>query len=424
MGNFFKSPSTLGAGLLLLFLASNSALASDDTITNRFSGFASIGLVTNDNPNLAFRRDVIQANGSYDGNVDWRTDSILGLQWQTQWSYQLETTAQFVLKDRLDNNLNNSLEWGFVRYRPLDGLDIRVGRMGTDIFMLSDYRQVGYALPWVRAPHDTYGLLSFYHFDGIDLNKRFDIQDGTLNIKAFYGRSDQKYPIARGEASSYRLVFEGGGTSINWERDEWKLRYSYAKVELQNNNANPLIDALLAVSSYWPEAAKLSQGLYTRSKHFKYHQLGMTYDNNSWWVQTEATQLNSNAAVISDTHHFYLSAGRRLDAFTLYAIKGYVHTLKDPAQVNAPTFYPPPLSQQLASLADATEQVLNSSRFNQSSITLGVRWDFTSKMAFKFQAEQFKVDQYGSALWLKVEPTLPPANQTAHVLSLSLDMLF
>lgn len=424
MGTLYKLRTKSLAGLLLLLLATSAAVAAENTISNRFSGFASIGLVTNDNPDLVFRRDVTQADGSYDGNIDWRTDSILGLQWQTQWSYQLETTAQFVIKDRLENTLNNSLEWGFVRYRPLDSLDIRVGRMGTDIFMLSDYRQVGYALPWVRPPHDTYGLLSFYHFDGVDINKRFNINDGTLNIKAFYGRTDQKYPLDRNQSTDYRLILEGAGTSINWERDEWKLRYSYANVEVLNNNSNPLVDALMAVSPLWPEAAKLAERFYTKSKHFKYTQLGMTYDNNTWWLETEVTQLNSDAAVIANTRHFYVSAGRRLDAFTVYAIKGYVHTVKNTVHITAPAGYPPPLSQQLVGLAYATEQAFNGSRPSQNSVTLGVRWDFTSKMALKFQAEQFNVDPYGATLWLKVDPTRASTAQTAHVLSLSLDMLF
>ncbi len=413
------------AGLLALFLSGNIALASDDsTITNHFSGFASIGLVTNDNPNLVFRRDVIQTDGPYDGRVDWRNDSILGLQWQTQWSYQLETTAQFVIKDRLENNLNNALEWGFLRYRPTDGLDIRVGRMSTDIFMLSDYRQVGYALPWVRPPIDTYGLLSFYHFDGIDVNKRFDINEGTLNIKAFYGRSDQKYPLDHNNSVDYRLIFQGAGTSINWEKDEWKLRYSYATVKVTNNNANPLIDALLAATPYWPAAASYAESFYTKSKHLNYNQIGMIYDNNMWSVQTEATQLNSEAGAISGTRHFYLSVGRRIDDVTLYAVTGYVRSLRDSLRIDAPAGYPPPLSQQLELLANATAQAFNGSRSNQHSMTLGLRWDFTSKMALKLQAERINVDRDGSALWLKVNPNHPSTNQTANVLSISMDVLF
>lgn len=412
------------SGLLLWFSISNTALAEDSSIANRFSGFASIGLVTNDNPDLIFRRDVIQTNGSYDGDINWRNDSLLGLQWQTQWSYQIETTAQLVIKDRLENDFNNAVEWAFLRYRPLDGLDIRLGRMGTDVFMLSDYRQVGYALPWVRPPVDTYGLLSFYHFDGIDLNRRFDISDGTLNIKAFYGRSDQKYPLDRNNSMDYRLIFNGGGISINWEKNEWKLRYSYANVKVNNNNPNPLIDALVAVSPYWPEASGYAESFITESKRLRYNQVGMAYDNNTWSLQAEVTQLNSDVGIISGTRHFYLSAGRRIDEFTVYAIKGFVHGLKDSVKIDAPEGYPASLGQQLAVLANAAEQAFADSRSSQHSITLGVRWDFTSKMALKLQAENYKVDRDGAALWLKVDPTRPPKNQTANVLSISMDMLF
>lgn len=418
------SNAALVTGALAL-AASNATLAAEgSSITNRFSGFASIGLATNDNPDLVFRRDVIQTEGSYDGNVEWRNDSILGLQWQTQWSYQFETTVQFVLKDRLENTLDNALEWGFLRYRPADGLDIRVGRVGTDIFMLSDYRQVGYALPWVRPPVDTYGLLSFYHFDGIDVNKRFDLYDGTLNIKAFYGKSDQKYPLDHNKSVDYRLIFQGAGTTINWEKDEWKLRYSYATVKVNNNNPNPLIDTLLAVSPYWPEASGYAERFYTKAKRLKYNQVGMAYDNNIWSVQAETTQLNSDAGIISGTRHFYLSVGRRFDEFTVYAMKGFVHSLNTPADIPAPQGLPPPLSQQFAILADATEQALNGSRSSQHSVSLGVRWDFASKMALKLQAEHFNLDRDGAALWLKVDSTTPNQNQTANVLSISMDMLF
>ncbi len=421
MGSYHRS---LVGSLCLLLLACPSAFADEQAISHRFSGFASLGLVSNNNPDLIFRREITQGEGSRDGSIEWRNDSLLGLQWQTQWSYQFETTVQLILKDRVKNNLKESIEWAFVRYRPLDGFDIRVGRLGTDIFMLSDYRQVGYALPWIRPPHDTYGLLSFYHFDGIDFNKRFDINDSTLNIKTFYGKSDHEYPITTSADDNYRLIFEGGGTSINWELNEWKLRYSYANVKVKNNNASLLIDALVSVGSLWPEAPEIGERFNTKGKHFKYHQLGMIYDNNSWWVQSEITHLNSEAPVIYSTRHFYVSVGRRIDAFTLYATRGYVHAIKDPVQISAPAGYPPPISQQLNGLAAVTEQTLNNARSSQDSFGVGVRWDFTSKMALKFQADKFNIDQYGDALWIKSSTNLTPKKQTANVFSLSLDVLF
>ncbi len=414
----------LFVGLPLLILICNAAFAADEAITNRFSGFASLGLVTNDNPDIIFRRDVTQTQGSHDGDIEWRNDSILGLQWQTQWSYQLETTAQFVVKDRLNNSLEESIEWAFVRYRPLDGLDIRLGRLGTDIFMLSDYRQVGYALPWVRPPHDTYGLLSFYHFDGADISKRFNIGDSNLNVKVFYGRSDQEYPVDTGTNNNYHLIFEGGGIGANWELNEWKLRYSYANVEVKNNNANLLIDALTSVSPFWPEASALAENFYTQSKNFKYNQLGVAYDNNTWFMQAEATRLSSDAVVISSTRHFYLSLGRRVDAFTFYVISGYVHAVNPPVSVSAPSGYPPEVSQQLNALAYASEYALNGARSSQHSLSFGTRWDFTSKMDLKLQIDQFTVDKYGDAIWIHARANTIPQAQKANVVSVSLDVLF
>lgn len=415
-------------GLFLLILINHRVLADGQEISNRFSGFATFGLVTNDNADLHFRRDVTQNHGSRDGDIEWRTDSLLGLQWQTQWSYQWETTAQIILKDRLNNNVNESIEWAFVRYRPVDGLDFRVGRVGTDIFMLSDYRQVGYTLPWVRPPHDTYGILSFYHFDGADVNKRFDINDGTLNIKAFYGKSDNEFPLVADETKKYRLIFEGGGTSFSWERNEWKLRYSYADVEVQNNNANPLIDALINVSPFWPEANDWAERFTTKSKHFKYNQFSVAYDNNSWFVQSEFTRLNSDAPIISSSRHFYISAGVRVDKFTFYALSGYVHCVQAPLHISTPEALPPNIRQQLNGLAYATEQAFNGARASQHSVSIGTRWDFASKMALKLQLEEFNIDKYGDSLWIHTKAYEQSyaswKEQKAHVVSLSLDVLF
>lgn len=408
---------------ILLLLCGASANA-DSGITNHFSGFATIGVASNSNDELIFRRDVTQKDGSLNGKPDWKSDSLLGLQWQTQWSYQLETTAQFVIKDRVENDLGSSLEWGFLRYRPLESLDLRIGRMGSDIFMLSDYRQVGYALPWVRPPHDTYGLFSFHHFDGVDILKRIDLGDSNLNLKAFYGRLNQKYPLERYADSVYRLAFEGGGGSINWERNEWKVRYSYADVNVDNNNVTPLSEALAAVAPIWPEAGDLSQSLETRAKSLRFHQLGFIYDNNTWWTQAELTRLISEADVISGTRHFYISAGRRIDTFTLYAIRGYIHSRSDVRSINSPVGYPEPINQQLQTLASVTENTFNGGRSDQESVTLGVRWDFASKKDLKFQIEHFEIDKYGSALWLKAHQNAAPQDETANVVSLSLDVLF
>lgn len=346
------------------------------------------------------------------------------MQWQTEWSYQLQTTFQFVVKDRLKNVLSESLEWGFIRYRPIEGLDIRLGRLGTDIFMLADYRQVGYTYPWVRPPHETYGMLSYYNLDGIDANKRIRIGSSALNIKMFYGRSDKKFPVGLTDSDTLHIKFDGGGVSFNWEWETWKVRYSYATIEVGNNNFLPLINGLMAAGPIWPEAYEIADDIRTESKTFQFNELGVIYDNNTWSVQAEAVALDGDSSLIQSTRHFYISIGRRIEQFTVYVTRGFVRSSNDVVHPTVPSGYPLPIAMQLSALAYGAELTENGSRADEHNIGVGVRWDFTTKMALKLQAEQFEIDKYGSALWIKLDPLSPPKNEKANIVSVSLDVLF
>lgn len=409
-----------------LLLACSLTLATAQAeVEHHFSGFATLGLVSSDNPDLAFRRDIAQNDGSYDGAMEWQTDSLLGAQWQSRWSHTFDTSVQLVAKERFDNSPENAIEWAFVRYRPIDGLDIRVGRMGTDIFMLSDYRQVGYAFPWVRPPHDYYTLLSLYHFNGIDLNKRFDLAESTLNIKVFYGNSEQQYPLGFESDQSARLEFNPAGISLSLEHNHWKWRYSYVDVNINNSSTDALVDTLHAVTPLWPEAAEFADMAVAKGRNFRYHELGVGYDNNVWWVQAEATQLRSQTGIVPQNNQAYLSVGRRIEQFSIYALTGYAKPERDVLVVTAPANYPAPIAEQLTQLASAAELTLNGVRIQQKSYGVGVRWDFAAKTALKLQVEEFHIDKEGTNLWLRIDPTEEiTGSQTSTVISLAMDMLF
>lgn len=410
--------------LLCLFLL-GSCPFTWAAVEHRFSGFATLGLVSNANDELAFRREITQDDGAYAGALEWQTDSLLGVQWQSRWSQQFDTTLQLVAKERYDNSAENAVEWAFVRYRPVDGLDLRLGRLGTDIFMLSDYRQVGYAFPWVRPPHEFYTLLSIFHFDGVDLNKRFDWGERQLNLKLFYGNSDQKYPTGLRSAVFTRLDFDLAGLSAVFEQGYWKWRYSYANININNNATAALVNSLNAAQPLWPQAGDLAALAATEQRDFRYHELGATYDNNRWWLQAEATQLRSQTSIVPQSDHSYLSIGRRFEPFSLYLLAGLAEPRRGTIAVMAPSGYPSPIAEQLAQLAFFTQLNLNGVRIRQKSIGLGLRWDFAAKMALKFQLEEFHIGQQGTNLWLSTDSTGDLAgDQRATVTSLSLDLLF
>lgn len=399
-------------------------MSADSQADYRLSGFATLGLVTNNNPHLAFRRDVTQDGGARDGSIEWKTDSLVGLQWQARWSPKFDATVQVVARDRYENSLENSVEWAFLRYRPMDGLDVRVGRLGADVFMLSDYRQVGYALPWVRPPQDFYGLLALYHYDGADINKRFDSSLGTFNLKMFYGNSDEKYPGSDETVDGVGLNFNVAGAKLSHEWNHWRWRYTYAELDLNNNIAPELTSALRSVSPLWPEAGVVSDGLNSDGKSMAYHALGAVYDNNVWWARAEAAKLSSNTLLNPGGRYYYLSAGRRLGDFTLFGLHGRARPDKAPPVYEAPAGFPSPIAEQLELLAGATTRALSNVNQKQHSWGVGGRWDFRPKMALKLQAERFFIDQTGANLWMQAGTPLISSDQTATVVSFSLDVLF
>jgi hypothetical protein len=402
-------------------LCSLQALAS----SHQFSGFATLGVVSNDNPELGFRRDLTQRYGSVDGKLEWRTDSLIGVQWRGDWTPELETTLQFVLKDRIDNSVERSLEWGFVGYRPADDWTLRLGRLGADIFLLSDYRQVNYAMPWVRPPADYYGFISYYHLDGIDVNKRFDFDESTLNIKLAYGNTKQKFPPPVRGAGSFELDFNGADFIAVYERESWKFRFSFASAVINNRTPQtPLDSALSAFEPLWPEAKDLAYGLDIKDKAIKHASLGVVYDDNTWWARTELARVTTSTLVISNTRFFYVSVGRYFGDVSLYLTGGAARAENGPSRVETPTGYPSPLAESLVAVGAGLDVLINSNRPYQDSIGVGLRWDFKSKMALKFQIDKYQAEENGSNLWLKKNLALINAGGDANVVSTSLDVLF
>jgi hypothetical protein len=411
--------------LLALLLVCVAPLASADA-EHRLSGFATLGIAMSDNPKLVFRRDITKDDGAYKHSGSWKSDSLLGLQWQGDWSPEWGTMVQLVAKDRFNNSLSNSIEWAFVRYRPTDGLDLRLGRLGADVFMLSEYRQVGYAIPWVRPPHDLYGLASLYHFDGADVTKRIELGDAALNIKAFYGNSDEEYPTGFNNDQGIHVEFDLYGASTSMEWNYWKLRYTYAKVKVKSDHAKPLREGLAQVASIWPPATLFMSELETLDKSFDYNQIGVNYDNNDWWFQGEFLQLGSELALVASGKHAYASLGKRFGSLSIYGLAGYAEPKNPSVYVPYPSIVlPEPFQSQLDYLVVATERTLNGVRIKQRSYGVGARWDFTAKMALKIQLEQFDVDKTGTNLWLRTDNTQPIlADQKPVVLSLAWDVLF
>lgn len=405
----------LAASLLLI----SNLVSADESPTLRFSGFATLAVVHNDSDQLGYRSNSGQDLYTLDGDYDTRTDSRLGLQWNLQWKPQFDAAVQVVLDQTARDHHSDALDWAFVRWRPQDGDEFRLGRLGFDVFMLSDYRQIGYTYPWVRPPLDFYGLIALHSIDGLDYQHRFDGDSSTLFAKMFVGQSHYHAPLRSGDFSlDLEPIF---GFTLLFEQDEWKARFSQTQLRFASEAETlPLIDALQNAAPLWPEADALADELHVEDSDYRYRALGLSYDDNNWLVQTELADVKGERDLLPSGKQAYVSLARRIDTLTPYLLFGWARPDNSAVRADLPATLPPVLLPAFTLLRDQTVALLNRTRVDQDSIGIGLRWDFRSRMALKLQCDRFRVHEEGSGLW---HPDYATPDTTT-VVSVALDLLF
>ncbi|MCG7994589.1 MAG: hypothetical protein JAZ06_04100 [Candidatus Thiodiazotropha taylori] len=386
-------------GSLTFLLAMHSAWSIDlDSDYLRLSGFGTIGVVSGGDDHLGFRRE-ISKEGQFDGDWALEPDSLLGIQIDAQISDSLIATAQLVGKDRPDNSVENSLEWAFVRYGFDPGLVIRAGRMGTDLFMLSEYRNVGFAYLWARPPVEFYGPLALDSFNGIDTSYSREVFDGVMRFKVFYGGGEQDFSSQVG--SHVAKLEDMIGANITWESEHWTTRAVYQQAEFASSidTISPLVDGLSAIpAAVWSEAPGLAEDLEAKGKPMDYYALGLAYDDNPWVVQAEVGFIDSGyEAAFPDLLTAYLSVGRRFGPITLFGIGAIARNTQDtldvPAEPSGGT------NPTLVALQQGTQMFADQVGIDQRTLSLGMRWDLRHDLALKAQWDRTWVDAYGGALW-------------------------
>ncbi|TMP21651.1 hypothetical protein CWB99_24065, partial [Pseudoalteromonas rubra] len=83
-------------------------------------------------------------------------------QFNTQWGF----TGQWVLKSHPDYSLGDVTQLAFLSYSPKPNWTIKAGRTAFDLFMMSPYRNIGYAYTATHAPIEFYGLIPHRSIDG------------------------------------------------------------------------------------------------------------------------------------------------------------------------------------------------------------------------------------------------------------------
>ncbi len=373
------------------------------------SGFGTLGVVDQSGgQNLRLLRNSTQLGAS--SKFSAVPDSRLGLQVDWRNGSQWEGGIQGVLLPRpAGTPATESIEWAYLGYRLWPETRLRIGRTSPDIFLFADSRNVGFALPWARPPVDFYGNVPLAAIDGIDIDQRWFSGESTWRARASAGSVASSVTDTDGT----RLKFNGRDTwalSLTREEGGFLVKASYLRSRMRLDTGAGAMQlrqglqelSTLPVPGLSDAIGGLNRNLWDGGPA-SYLAVATMYETGPWTLISEASQVKVPRSPLT-ARRAYVSAGYRQGAVTYYGVASRVKPNKnaatepDLAGALGP-FIGPEGAQEAQALASFAAAAGNNYRYDQSTVGVGLRWDFLPNAALKLQVDRFNVYRNGSAGW-------------------------
>lgn len=397
-------------GLALALPAVAIAEVDIHALKLRYFGTAGMSHVTSGN--AEFVRDLSQPDGPKGGQWSGTLDSLAGAQINLPLGSQFEVVGQAVSRHRYDDTYTPELTWAFLKYSPSPGIDLRGGRLGTDFFMRSDSRLVGYSYLTVRPSVDYYGGLPFQYLDGADAAVTWPLGEGLLRAKAFGGFNPEKVPV--GSDPWVIWVVDGSpmlGGNLDYQVGSWQFRVNYAQIQYTHDLPGDFGGLMATLRGLpFPSAAAAADALTVRQTTSRHYSAGLVYDEGPLQVQLMVSGAKHASAFFQDGVAGYFLAGYRVGDVTPYAGLSWSRTRGDSI---APTGVP--------ALDAAVSDTIRNTHSEQHTYTLGLRWDFHPGMDIKAQWDAVRGSSDSRFLFRDEQPGW--GGQT-HVVTVALDFAF
>lgn len=364
-----------GSGPLLDVDAKNIYTA-DPIFT--FGGFGSLG-VSHSSQGLGdyVVESTMPKGAGRSSNWSASNNSRLAAHMDAKFTPEVSAIFQVVSEYHSDGTFTPEIEWANIKYAFNPDAYIRLGRISLPTFLDSENWDVGYTYPWIHPPVDLYHQLIIPSSDGMDGMYRFEIGEAENSIKAIFGTNTVDRPTSLSTSRDMWGIFD------TLEYDSTTFRVGYQERESSNHNL------ITGVTGPWIKNSDLTAGAI--------------YDPGDWFAMSEWIQRKSTTKIGA----MYISAGYRINKFTPYATY---------SQNNRGSFLSdvPPPSATALQLADRS----------QSTVSLGMRWDFMKNTDFKLQYDQVKLSDNSNGYLINVPANVKLFGTTFHVISAVVDFVF
>ena len=345
----------------------------------KLRGFGTMGVAHSSSDQVEFVRDLSQPRGVADRWTS-RIDSLLGVQANWRMTSGLELAGQAVSRYRYDKNRDPEILWAYAHWEPDPRVSIRAGRLGADFLMAADSRQVGYSYLPVRPSADYFGSLFFNYFDGADISATTPVNDGPLDgllrAKFYAGRIGEKSSLADRIWDSSHSPLRG--IVVDYFVGAWQWRASSAQIRFSHDMPFEPLPSFLR-STGVPTAAAAADAIAVGGTRSRFVTLGAIYDEGPLQLQGMVNDIRHESATFQNSHAGYLLAAYRFGATTPYLGMSWWKSHSKEVATGLPPI-------------PALATILRDSGVDQTTYTLGVRWDACANVALKAQWDAIRGD--------------------------------
>jgi hypothetical protein len=403
-----------------VFVVATLAMASfgwahaDELGDARFAvrGFGTLGATTHGTDDIEFRRNTGQAYGAKADEIDFGTDSIAGVQFDARIASNFDVMVQAVTRQRSDGDWVPQVTQGFVRWSPDDSFVARIGRVGYDIYLLAESRQVGYSYLAVRPSPEFYGQITNDEIDGADLAYTRRVGHGLVRARAFGGGGSGELAFAdRSQSNAEGRIY---GATLDYLWRGWTARIAYAQFNYDAGKQVPLLVGALRATQF-PSALAVADDIDRRVYESNGVQIGAAYDDGPVLAQVMYGMITSDSLAGPEFDKFYGLFGYRFSRWTPFASFASSRDRNPVRDAGLPDI------PQLAPLNAAVIATQRASRSTQHTTSLGVRYDFSSHFDFKLQVDRLEITD--SSLIFDYRP-VPGGPASLTVIAAAVDFVF
>jgi hypothetical protein len=389
--------------VLLLLLVSNLASSSPDV---RVSGFGTIGVVTTDSADFGYRADFSKPSGVFKNEYDFAESTNLGIQFDIISTDEIDMVVQAIYRDQDELNLDTLLNLAFIRYAPNANWSFRLGRTAFDLFLLTEYRDIGYAYTWAHVPSEIYGVIPHRYLDGIDVTYSQQLGHLTFSAKLFHGKNEFAVTaFSAPDAPAFR--FDNIiGLALDLQSINWDIAVNRTQLKLDSQAIRPLVDGITQLDSFvpnfsfiWPNAVVFVNAADLNNRSGVYTSVSGQYRFEKVTVIAEFAKNKTDSLSVQSVKSGYLSSIYHINAHNFFASIAYSQSEK--FDLDGTGIILPALAQVPGGLDAyaASKFILNFYSLNQKTMSLGWRWDFDENMSFKLQLDHTRIDRGGSTFW-------------------------